>query len=46
MGVLLDGSESLSFRNVRAIVGKAPSWIGDGLFLPGVSKEGNKVLVE
>ena len=46
MGVLLGSSESLSFRNPSAIVGKAPTGIGGGLFLPSCIKEGNKVLVE
>ena len=46
MGVLLGGSESLSFRNRSAIVGEAPTWIGGRLFLPGCIEEGNEVLVE
>ena len=46
MGVLLGRSEMLSFRDCSAIVGKAPAWIGSGLFLPGCIKEANKVLVE
>ena len=32
MGVLLGGSESLSFRNRSAIGGEAPTWIGGRLF--------------
>ena len=35
MGVLLGGSETLRIRDCSAIVGKAPTWIGGGLFLPG-----------
>ena len=46
MGVLLGGSETLSFRDCSAIVGKVPTWIGGGLFLSGCIKEANKVLVE
>ena len=45
MGVLLGGSESLSFKNRSAIGGEAPTWIGGRLFLPGCIEEGNKVLV-
>ena len=46
MGVLLGGSESLSFRNRSAIVGEAPTWIGGRLFPPGCIEEGDKVFVE
>ena len=42
----LGGRESLSFRNRSTIVGKAPSWICSGLFLPSYIKKGAKVLVE
>ena len=44
--VILGGSESLTFGNRSAIVGKPPMWIGGGLCLQSSIKEGNKVLVE
>ena len=38
MGVLLGSSESLSFGNCSAIVGKAPMWIGGSLFLNNIEE--------
>ena len=44
MGVLLGSSESLSFRNPSAIVGKAPTGIGAVCFCQGASRNGTKFL--
>ena len=43
MGVLLGKSEPVSFRNIKAIVGNPPSWIG-GVSFCQVARKGTKFL--